>query len=296
MFTFFSEIIALCGKLIFFPVKNLSAEWQMLYAVILSTLIALFVFRLFALSGKVSKVKDLIKGAILQMRIYRDNARIMFLSLLKALFFTLKYFALNLLPVIIIFPLLLPLFVQMDANFSYQPLKSGENFIFQLKLRGSLKNYQLELLAADFYQPVMKPVNVYSRNEINWKLKALKSGMHDLQFCINKQIYSKKVVIAARAAISPVRFQPDSYNRTVYPLNLSNGAGTFLTNFFSRLEPLFFAAERAFPAEAEVIEAKIFYQPAEFKFLFLHWHWIIIYLLLVIILALLLKKWFRVDF
>jgi len=294
MYTLLSRIIAQWGAIIYFPAKFLPLWGQLLYAVFISTLIALGIYKLVSSPQRITHTKNLIKGAILEMRLFRDNARVMVLAFLKAIFQTGKYFLLNIFPVIVIFPLLLPLLAQLDTRLSNRPLKVGEIFLVELKLSKSLQDCQVELMPSKYYRPLINPVNVFSRNEVNWKLQALQVGRSDLKVKVNGRVYSKEICIEQEGIISAHKFQPDLYNHRLYPLQ--GNLATILSNFFFRFVPLFYPVSGVFPADGDVLALSIDYPIRNFCFLFLCWHWMLSYLVLVIILALILKKRFGVDF
>jgi hypothetical protein len=267
---------------ILFPFGFLGDFWALLFLSILLSLIVLVIFKYVSSPSRIKDTKNKIKANILAIRLYKDFWRVIAGSFVKSLFYTLKYFMLNIGPVLIIIPILFPIFVQMDIRYGMRSFKTDEIFVFKTQLESDLTDVNIQLLDSDYFKSVMNPVfiNAYRDEErarpireVNWKLKCLKPGRTEIRVRINQQVVSKNLEIGNNTvALSNRRLAKSSLDHFIYP------------------------AEKLIENPGPVHTLSLRYPAKSISLLGLKIHWLIVHLILVIIIVLGLRKRFGVEF
>ncbi|MCK4944439.1 MAG: hypothetical protein KAS65_12725 [Candidatus Aminicenantes bacterium] len=267
---------------ILYPFGFLGDFWAILFLSVLISLIVLVIFKYISSPTRIKDTKNKIKSSILAIRLYKDFWRVITGSFLKSLFYTMKYFMLNIGPVLIIIPILFPIFVQMDIRYGMRPFEPDDIFVFKVRLNSDLKDIKIRLLDSDHFKPVMNPVfiNAYEDDErtipireVNWKLKCLKPDRTDIRVQVNRQVISKNLVIGKNpGSLSNKKMGKSSVGHFIYP------------------------AEKLIENAGPVDTLYLQYPAKSVSLLGLKAHWLIYHLILVIIIVLALRKRFGVEF
>jgi hypothetical protein len=255
------------------PFAQLPPFWGILFLSLLTSLFVLAVYKLVSSPAKVRETKNLIKAHILAIRLYRDFWRTIIASFFKSLYYTGKYFALNLLPLLLVLPLMFLLFVQMDIRFGMRPFRPGESFTVKARFNGDIGSVEAFIAPSAHYRMTMNPVYIPFLREIDWKLRASQNGSGEIAITVNGSTVGKNLVIGENLlALSNQRLASSSLAHFIYPAEKLLEPGTRLTSVAIR------------------------YPDRSISFLGLRSHWLVYYLVLTMIIALALKKKFGVEF
>jgi hypothetical protein len=223
--------------------------------------------------AKVRETKNLIKAHILAIRLYRDFWRTIIASFFKSLYYTGKYFALNLLPLLLVLPLMFLLFVQMDIRYGMRPFRAGESFTVKARFSGDIGSVEASVSPSAFFKTTMNPVYIPALREIDWKLKASAAGSAAIDLRIDGATVEKNLVIGENLlALSNERLASSSLAHFIYP------------------------AEKLLAPAPALACISLRYPARSVSFLGLRTHWLVYYLALTMIIALALKKKFGVEF
>ncbi|MEN8153583.1 MAG: hypothetical protein ABFR75_06135 [Acidobacteriota bacterium] len=264
------------------PFNNLNDFWPVLFLSIVLSFIILFILKYISFPKKIVESKDKIKASIFAIRIYKDFWKVILSSFFKSLFYTFKYFVFNLAPFLIIIPLLLPVFSQMEMRYGIRPYKVGEEIILKAKFSNSIKDANINLEKSENFKPKMNPVFIDAfldedktrpLREINWKLEALKEGISRIDIVVNDKKYSKRLVTGDfKEPLSGRKYDRSSINHFFYPSETLLGANDMLRS------------------------VTIDYPGKLVNFLGLKMHWIIWNIIIVIVLIMGFRKRFGVEF
>lgn len=265
-----------------YPFSFINDFWGIFFLSLITSLVVLVVYKYLSSPSKIRKAKDKIKANILAIRLYKDFWKVIIGSFFKSLFYILKYFALNIGVIIIILPLLLPLFVQMDVRYGMRPFQPGEEFIIEATFSQDPNSLDIQLLESENFKPTMNPVFINAfkdeektkpMREVNWKVKVTGEGNAKIRIKVNDNIFEKTLLIGKHhKALSNKKFMDSSLEHFIYPV------------------------ESLFPGKSDLNYIHIDYPGKIVSFLGLRIHWIIIYLVLVLIIVLALRKRFGVEF
>jgi len=265
-----------------YPFSFINDFWGVLFLSLLTSLVVLIVYKYLSAPAKIKEAKDKIKANILAIRLYKDFWKVMADSFFKSLFYVLKYFALNIGVIIIILPLLVPLFMQMDVRYGMRSFRVGEEIIIKAAFARNPNDLDIKLLESENFKPKMNPVfiNAFKDDEkqeplreVNWKVEATAAGAAKIKIRVNGKIVEKNLFIGKHnKALSNKKFRDSSLEHFIYPV-----------------EPLF-------PKNTDIKYVYINYPGKNVSFAGTGIHWIIYYLVLVLIIVLALRKRFGVEF
>jgi len=203
-------------------------------------------------------------------------------SFAKSLFYIFKYFTLNLLPLLVIIPIISPIFFQMESRYGVRSFHKGEEIIVKAVFSDNPHDLDISLLENSNYKLKMNPVfiNAYKDEdmtipikEVNWKLEATNSAKTAIDIKINKNVFKKSLVIGTyQGALSRKKFNKSSIDHFLYPAEKLLKDSSILTSIYIR------------------------YPGKNISFIGINTHWIVYHLVLVVIIVLGLAKRFGVEF
>ncbi len=253
-------------------------SWDLMPLTLISILVGflvLIVYRTVSSPSLIRKSKDKIKAHILAIRLYKNEWRVILKSVSLSLFWTVRYFALNMIPLLILVPLLAPLFAQLEVRYGISPVEPGALVEIKGSFSHDLDGLEPELIAESWYRPVMAPVYVYARNEAHWRIEILEPGVHRLGIKTSQGRMDKLVRCG------------DTGHRPA--LSQKRHRGHILAGLLYPVEPAFEVSEPAYAIQ-------INYPGRHFEVVGLTLHWIWLHLLVVIAVALSQKKRFGIEF
>lgn len=278
---------------ILYPFTFINEFWGILFFSIFSSIIVLYIYKLVSSPKKIKETKDLIKANILAIRLYKDFWKVIVSSFGKSLYYTMKYFLLNMIPLILIIPILAPVFSQMLIRYEMKPFNIGDEVVIKAKFYKTvdLNSIDAKINSNGLLRPKktlswqvdsnnqiikqdMKPIFLNAINEINWKMEIAKEGNEEIELIINGNSYKKNFVSKKdyRGVISEYKYGRSNIEHILYP------------------------GEDIFKDDETVDYINIYYKGRLVSFLGTEIHWLIHYLILVLIIVLALKKRFGVEF
>lgn len=254
------------------------AAWDLLPLIVISVLtglLVLLVYRYLSSPAQIKKSKDRVKAHILAIRLYRNEWRVILKSFGLSLGCTLRYFTLNLVPLLVLLPLLAPLFAQLEVRYGLSSFRPGATAEIQATMSGSLEELLPELVPASWYRPVMAPVYVYAHNQAHWRIEMLQPGKHSLEIRTSAGRICKSIHCGddvARTALSCRRHRGGLLAGLLYPVEEPFGPG----------DP--------------VLAVRVDYPERKMSVFSLRLHWIWLHLLIVVTVVLALRKRFGIEF
>ncbi len=268
--------------MILYPFSFLGDFWEILFLSILTSFVVLLAYKYFSSPAKIKRAKNQVKASIFAIRLYKDFWKVILGSFFKSLLYVMKYFALNFGVIIIILPLLVPLFVQMDVRYGMRAFKAGEEIVIKAGFSQDPKSLEIELLESEHFKPKMNPVFIDAfkdeekkkpLREVNWKVEAAAAGDTKIRIKVDGKIFEKSLLIGEhKGALSNKKLRDSSISHIEYPV------------------------EKVFPEAGELEFIYIQYPGRSVSFLGISMHWILYYLLLTLIIVLAFKKRFGIEF
>ena len=262
------------------PLAKLPPFWGIFFLSLATSLFVLAVYRAVSSPKKVKETKNQIKANILAIRLYRDFWKTIVSSFFKSLYYTGKYFVLNLAPLLLVLPLMFLLFVQMDIRYGMRPFRPGESIQVKARFHGDIGAVDAAIGSNPHFQAAMNPVYIHALREVDWKLKAGANGSTAIAVTIDGTTVGKDLVIDGG--------QP-TQRLGLRALSNKKMAASSLAHFI-------YPAEKLLAPPTPLKSISVQYPARSISFLGFHAHWLVYYLVLTMVIALALKKRFGVEF
>ena len=258
---------------ILYPFTFVNDFWGILFLSAVSSLVVLVVYKYLSSPEKIKDSKDKIKANILAIRLYRDFWKVILTSFGKSVLYTLKYFSLNLLPLLVVLPVLAPIFAQMDVRYGMRPFTTDEVAVVKAYFNEDVENLGIKLVESDSFKPLMKPVFIKAEKQVNWKVAVQAQEAVDLEIQVGDSTYKKALAAGNyKGAISNKKYSGSKIDHFMYPA-----------------EPLFNSGK-------ELNAVYIAHPGKTVNFLGTRIHWLWHYLVWVLVMVLGLRKKFGVEF
>jgi hypothetical protein len=258
------------------PFQTLDPFWPLLLFSLLLGVFMLVVFRHTSDQKQIKETKDRIKAHVFEIRIFKDDVRILLSAQKNVVLYNLKYLRHFVRPMLVIIVPVTVVLLQLEGWFGYRPLKPGESTIVSMKTPMEKGNELAKVtLEAEKGLTVETPPLRIPGEEVDWRVRADEPGEHTLTLTIGEQVLQKKVVVSSEGALA--RVAPGAVMAGLW--------GTF-----SNADP---EAPLVHHATAQLIEIE--YPSRAINVLGWKLHWLLVFFVLSMISAFALKGFFKVE-
>jgi uncharacterized membrane protein (DUF106 family) len=179
------------------------------------------IFRYTSNQKEVREAKEQIKAHLLEIRLFKDDLRILFSAQKSILLYNLKYMKHALRPMLFMIVPVAIILIQLDGWFGYRPLKQGESAIISVKLldnsMDALSNISIE--SSKGLMVETPPLRIHSENEVDWRILANELGEHKLIFNVLGHTFQKGVIVSngRLVRVSPRVVASNLWDTLLYP-------------------------------------------------------------------------------
>jgi uncharacterized membrane protein (DUF106 family) len=271
----FNSIFGKLFEIVFFPFKSMTPWIGMIFISFLTALLMLCVFRFTSYQQGIKQVKNKIKAHLLEIRLFKDSLNVSFRAQGNILRYNLKYIGYSVKPLMVMIIPLILILIQLNLWFGHQSLTPGQEVILKVEVDEDLSLLDTEFLIESSSGLVIEtpPLRIEEKREVNWKLFAKETGIHELSMTVNGHRIVKKVAVAQKSLskISPIKIRRNLIDEIFHP------------------------GEAPIPANHPIKSLEIKY-PLNYMSLF-GWkiHWLIVYFAVSIIFGFALKGVFKVE-
>jgi len=269
-------------NLILTPFNGMNDFWPVMVLSVILSFMILYILKYISFPGKIVDAKDKIKANIFAIRIYKDFWKVIVASFFKSLFHTFRYFVFNLAPFLVIIPLLLPVFSQMEVRYGMRPFNPGETFVLKADLEKGYSKADIRIVTDERVRSKMKPVFIDAWLDedktqpisvANWKLEAREKGKTSLGIKIGERVFYKSLIIGKSwSPLSNRKYSESNFSHFFYPV------------------------EELLESNDVLKSIKIKYPGKRVSFLGIKMHWILWNLIIILVLILGFRKRFGVEF
>jgi uncharacterized membrane protein (DUF106 family) len=272
--TFISAIMTAMFDFLLRPFAGLSPWYGIAAVSLLTGVVMLLIFRCTSNQRAIRRAKQRIRAHLLEVRLYRDDVRVLLRAQKDILLNNLAYLGNSLAPLaVMIIPVVLIL-VQLNAHYGYQPLRPNESGIVSARFAhtADLDTCRLELIVPSGLRVETPPLRIPSLREVDWRIGAKRPGKYVLAIAVGEQRVEKQVVVAA----GPARVAPE---------RVASGWSAMLMN----------PGEKPLPHGSVVRSITVGYKRASLPLLRWNIHWLVAFFVLSIAFGFALKGLFRVE-
>ncbi len=270
----FNSFVGRMFALIFFPFRSLNPWFAMVFISFLTGVLMVFVFRLTSNQKGIRQVKDKIKAHLLELRLFKDSLPVTLKAQTQILKYNVQYIGYSARPMLVMLIPLLVILAQLNLWFGHEALRVGETAIVKVALKKSVDPFEaeVELEAPPGLVSETPPLRLAETGEVDWRIRAIEEGVHELRIKLAGQSVTKTVIVAAKrltrvCPLKSVRF----------------------------LDGLLFPGEKLIPSQVPLTSIEITYPAKRMNLAGLGLHWLIPYLVLSIFFGFIFKRPFRVE-
>jgi hypothetical protein len=253
------------------PFRTLPPIWGLAFVSVLTGIVMLFIFKLTSRQEKIKAAKDLIKGYLLQIRLYRDDLPLMFAAQKGILKANLTYLKYSVVPIIFIIVPVVLIMIQLNLRYGAAPMESGQAFIVKAVFDGRVPD-DVALSGGEGFTVEAPPVRIERLREVDWRVRATEPGNGTLTITADGTEVAKKVIVGA----GPVR-----------RISTKRASGLY--------DQLMFPGEAPIESASGVKSIEVIYPPPGLYVLGIGFSWIIVFFALSVVGGFALKGLFKVE-
>jgi hypothetical protein len=202
------------------PFHSLPVFWQILALAVPATAVALLAFRFTSNQAGITRAKSLIKAHLLELRLFKDDFRVILAAQGAILRYTLRYMKYGLTPMLVMIVPFLIILIQVESRFAFRPLHPGEPAILAVKVdtAAPVSRLPASLGLPDGLTSETPPLRLDASAEIYWRIKGKGPGRYPVEISVGDDAVTKHVIVGyANTSISPFLYQSDDWRVLAWP-------------------------------------------------------------------------------
>ncbi len=172
-------------------------------------IVMLVIFRYSSDQEGIKNTKRLIKAHILEIRIFKDDLRILLSAQKRILVYNLRYMGYALKPMLLMIVPMAIILIQLDGWLGYRPLRPEESAIVTVRLSTTRSEVFSDVSIRSEKGLVIETpsLRIPSERTASWRIRAKEVGEYHLTITISDETVQKSVLISSGvlARISPRR-------------------------------------------------------------------------------------------
>ncbi len=259
----------------FYPFKSVDSIYGLCAISLLTAIIALPIFKHTSNQEGIKRVKARIMGHILELRLFKDDIRIILSAQKDILKFNIIYLRYTLRPLMFMMIPMVVIIIHTAVRYEYRPLHPGEVAIVKAKLHNSnelsIKDREIVLTASEGLSIETPPLRIDGGKETYWRIKAEREGTFRLGFKALGMEVEKRVLVSGKVT----RLSSET---------LKSG---IVNSFFN-------PGETSLPESTVLESILVTYPHAKINFFGWNIHWLILFFILTLGFGFILMKPFNV--
>lgn len=260
---------------VLYPFRGLPPIAGLAWVALLTSIAILLVFRVASDQVALRRVKNRIMAGIMEIRLFRDDLRLILRAQWDIFRHSLTYMRLSLVPMLwVIVPVIL-LMIQLQFHYGYEPLEVGESAIVEASLTEDFDPGMaagMTLTGSTGIEVATPLLLIPSESEADWRIQATGRGAHEIRLQLEDRVITKSITVGSgRGQISPRRPSHAWLDQLLYPV------------------------EDPVPGGGPLTSIEVDYPSATVSLLGWDTHWMIAFFILTIVFAFALQKPLRVT-
>ncbi len=180
------------------PFESLHPFWLLLIFSLIMGIIMIVIFRYTSNQKGIKETKEQIKAHLLEIRLFKDDLRVLFSAQRRFLLYNLKYMKHALKPMLFMIVPVSIVLIQLAGWFEYRPLKPGESAVVSIKLADSDMDAfsNIAIQSNGGLTVETPPLRIPDEREVDWRIRADEIGDHNLTFSILGYTFQKRVIVS----------------------------------------------------------------------------------------------------
>ncbi len=228
-----NHILNFLFDVFFYPFRSIAPIYGLCAISLLSALIALPIFKYTSNQEGIQRVKSRIMGYLLELRLYKDDIRVVISAQKNILKYNMVYLKYTLKPLMFMIIPVSIIMINTASRYEYRPLQPGESALVRINLSKdkmlSAKNTEVALSVPLGISLETPPLRIDGGREVYWRVRAEREGAYDLVFQeANNKVKKKLFVKSGITRLSPETFKGGFVNMLLNPGELSINNSTVI--------------------------------------------------------------------
>jgi hypothetical protein len=204
----------------FWLVQWLPAGWQIAVLALPAAIFALLIYRKFSNQFAIRDAKAKIVAYLLELRLFRDDLRVLLGSQGRVFASIGRYLGHSLLPMLLMLPVFVLVLIQIESRFAFRGLDKDEQALITVSVDSDRPVSGLPAtLDTDAGLRVATPaLRADSRREIYWRVRAMSPGKHSLRLRLDGQQAARVVNVDASSGAMTTAYRANDVRTLLYPL------------------------------------------------------------------------------
>ncbi len=205
-------------SLILKPFENGHAHAGMLFISLVTGAVMLFLFKLTSNQQAMKEIKNKISAYFLEMRLYKDDISTVMASQRRILSTNLQYMKLAIVPAVVMIVPVVLIMIQLNLRYSHRGLDIGEVAIVKAHVAQGVDilQHRISLTTPEGIVKASPAVRIPSLGEIDWKIKLVKQGNHDLIISDGTRQITVPIYATSRTIPIYAKFSKPSLAETIF--------------------------------------------------------------------------------
>jgi hypothetical protein len=185
--------------IVFYPLTGIDPVWQGVILGLPVALLALLIYKLASNQQGITRSKDLIKGHLLELLLFRDDLRVILGAQGRALWQCLVYLRHALLPLAILIVPVALLLVQIETRYANRALLAGESALVSIVLAGDRVPTSFSPgpgltggQGLDIESPALR---LDAERRLVWRVRAVEPGKHRVMVRLDGMDVSRQIAV-----------------------------------------------------------------------------------------------------
>ena len=217
----------------FYPFRSVDSIYGLCAISLFTAIIALPIFKYTSNQEEIKRVKARIMGHILELRLFKDDIRIILSAQKNILKFNMVYLRYTLKPLMFMMIPMVVIIIHTAVRYEYRPLHPGESAIVKVKLHNpnelSIKDREIVLTVSEGLNIETPPLRIDEGAETCWRIRAEREGIFKLGLQARNMDVGKSVLVSGKVTrLSSKTLKSGIVNSFFYPGEPSLPEGTAL--------------------------------------------------------------------
>lgn len=213
-----STVINAPFNALFWLVHWLPPEWQVVVLAVPGALFALAIYKVVSNQDAIRDAKDKIVAYLLELRLFRDDLRVLLRAEGRVFASIGRYLGHSLLPMVVMLPVFLLVLIQIESRFAFRGLEPDEQALVTVGISSDkpVSRIPVNLDAESGLRVATPALRADSSAEIYWRVHAVTPGPHNLKLRIGDE-QADRIVSGEGSAAMTMAYRANDMRTLLYP-------------------------------------------------------------------------------
>jgi hypothetical protein len=213
-----STVINAPFNALFWLVHWLPPEWQVVVLAVPGALFALAIYKVVSNQDAIRDAKDKIVAYLLELRLFRDDLRVLLRAEGRVFANIGRYLGHSLLPMVVMLPVFLLVLIQIESRFAFRGLETDEQALVTVGVASNqpVSHIPVTLDAENGLRVATPALRADSSSEIYWRVHAIAPGAHNLKLRIGSE-QADRIVSGEGSPAMTMAYRANDMRTLLYP-------------------------------------------------------------------------------